>query len=128
MVAGMGVFGKIKTFFNAVQHMATVEVYEKLHECTKEREQLTEEVNSLREELRIKQARTFHKNGYWLFWGEEHGGWEGPYCSVCYDSDDKLIRMHHYEGDEVEEDHYRCKVCRSWASSEPPSLDPSVEA
>ena len=123
MVAGMGVFGKIKTLFKAARHMATVEVYEKLHKCTKEREQLTEEVNKLREELRVKQARTFHKNAYWLFWGEEHGEWEGPYCSVCWDTNHKLVRMHVHSGSEC-----ICKVCGCYAGSEPPPLDPSVRA
>ena len=121
----MGVIGRIKTFFNAVQHMATVEVYEKLHECTKEREQLTEELNSLREELRIKQALTFHNNGYWSFLGWEHGGWDGPYCTVCWDTNDKLVRMHEGFGSHGEK--CLCRVCSSKASSEPPTHDPDRE-
>ena len=63
-------------------------------------------IKELEEELKIKGQIRFENDAYWLF-GDDNKK-EGPFCSVCYDNNAKLIRLYPWSGKIFE-----CKVCKN---------------
>ncbi len=54
-------------------------------------QEIEKENRELKEKLEIKENLIFEKNAYWL--EKENGEKDGPFCSVCWDADEKLIRL-----------------------------------
>ena len=53
----------------------------------------------------------FENNAYWLTRIEGNRAWyEGPYCSRCYDIDDRLVSMHDGGGAPTGSECPHCKV------------------
>ena len=53
---------------------------------------LRERVKQLEMELSLARNLVFKENGYWL--SKSDGSCDGPFCSVCYDDKQKLVRLH----------------------------------
>jgi hypothetical protein len=53
---------------------------------------LLDENRELKQRLTTQQQLTFRKNAYWV------GDNEGPYCSRCWDAENKLVRLHLRQG------------------------------
>ena len=95
----------------------TIEAQEKIMELREAAMELQEENLKLRE--RVQQLETemnrsknllFEAEMYWLLYEKQEK--EGPFCSVCYDKDNKFIRLHdgtHFGWK------WRCPVCiKGW--------------
>jgi hypothetical protein len=70
-----------------------LEVQEKLLEMQEKIRLQDEEIRTLKEKLKIKENLVFEKNAYWI--KRKDGSKEGPYCSACWDKDNRLINLHH---------------------------------
>jgi hypothetical protein len=62
-----------------------------------------QEICDLKEKLRVKGIKIWEPPCYWI---QEEGGRTGPYCQVCLDRDEKLIRLQS-EGEGA----YVCRAC-----------------
>lgn len=86
--------------------------------------ELTAEVASLKQELREREASqqqaeefVFDRQCYWRV---IEGGTDGPYCSRCFDADDKAVRMHANNDGVV-----GCPACKTRVRVEPSTRPPS---
>lgn len=96
----MGALDNIKGVVKLAQTVGNAELYERLNvvqmdflELSEKAQGLQEENRELREKLSEKERieellakRTHRENAYWV-------GGDGPYCTACWDSKDKPIRM-----------------------------------
>jgi len=120
-VAGMfggasGIFKTLKEGANAIREAKNLELYERMlavygdvMELVEKNRELVEENALLKEQLKIKDQLRFDKgyNCYWRFEGDKQ---EGPYCTVCWDVDRKLVRMRAYQKHIGGQD-YTCDYC-----------------
>jgi hypothetical protein len=65
-------------------HGEIVKVYE-------ENTTLKQKVQSLQDTLRTKNALEYNQNCYWL---QTDQGKDGPFCVHCWDTEQKLVRLH----------------------------------
>jgi len=86
-----------KEIIDLVKKGATFEAQEKIMalreaalELQEENLDLKEEVKTLRQQLELKAKVKFDKNVYWL---DDKGKTDGPFCQRCYDVDKKLLRL-----------------------------------
>lgn len=54
---------------------------------------LRAENQELKSAADLKSRRQFHGNVYWVKQEEDGDKLEGPFCAVCWDSDNKVIRL-----------------------------------
>jgi hypothetical protein len=83
--------GLIKKVGDAELYRRIVKLEGEVIELTRSKRNLEEENYKLQERLRIKQQLTFRENRYFL---RENDKEAGPYCSVCWDRENILVRMH----------------------------------
>ena len=81
----------------------TLELYERSAALEKENERL-------RRTLDLRELMQFDKNVYWL---EEEGELEGPFCPRCCDGEYALRRMVHFEQQQA----WACPTCQMMVSS-----------
>jgi hypothetical protein len=74
------------------QYKQILEVQEKLLEMQKSILDLTTENKELREKLNIKENLICEGNEYWIL--KEGGKKDGPFCTNCWDVNNKLVRLH----------------------------------
>lgn len=93
----MAIFDELKSIGRTLQEAGKIELYgkileiqEKLLELQNQLLFLEAENKQLKEKLQIKESLIFENNAYWI---EKGDGKEGPYCSCCWDNDEKTIRM-----------------------------------
>lgn len=103
----MNLYEGIKDAAKVLQQADNVELYSKLIDLSREALEVTEENKRLKKEIDdykkakdIEDRLVFRDNAYYL-------NEEGPYCSVCWDKDKKLVRMHYVSGTR-----YDCCVCK----------------
>lgn len=103
---------KYKDIMDLVKKGATVEAQEKIMELREaaillqdENHDLKELVRSLKEQLETKGKMNWEKPFYWLKDGDDKNG---PFCQVCWDKDDKQIRLQGGENGT-----WDCGVCKS---------------
>ncbi len=94
----MGIFDILTTAANIAKESGKLElqgeilgVYEKLLEQQKKISDLEGENKTLKEKLEIKENLVYENNIYWI---EKDNKRDGPYCTCCWDSEHKLIRLH----------------------------------
>ena len=92
------------------QYKQILEVQEKLLKMQEKMRLQDEEIRTLKEKLKIKENLVFEKNAYWI--KKKDNSKEGPYCSACWDQDNKLIHLH-YEGEDW--DTWYCPICKTGA-------------
>ena len=93
----MGFLNEIQTIGKMLQKAGNIELYEKLLAYYENSIKIAEENNNLREkikklekELEIKGQLRFENDIYWL---EEEGEKEGPFCPRCYDGKKTLMHL-----------------------------------
>ena len=67
-----------------------LEMQEKLLEQQKKILDLENENRELKDKLTLKDNIIFERNAYWIAKGSEK---DGPFCTKCKDSEDKMVRM-----------------------------------
>jgi len=94
----MAIFNELKSIGKILQEAGKIEQYKQILEAQKELlkmekriQDLEKENRKLKEKLEIKENLIFEKNAYWL--KKENGERDGPFCSVCWDDSNKLIRL-----------------------------------
>jgi len=94
----MAIFDELKSIGKILQEAGKIEQYQqiletqkKLLEMQKKIQELEKKDRELKEKLEIKENLIFEKNAYWI--KKENGEKDGPFCSVCWDADRKLIRL-----------------------------------
>lgn len=97
----MSIIDNAKEIALVVKKFNDVELYRKIVDLqgeivsvVGENRELHEEVDRLRESLKLKQDLVFEHNAYWL--PGQGGRRDGPFCSNCWDGDQTLRRMHDY--------------------------------
>jgi hypothetical protein len=81
------------------------EIQQPALEMVRENQRLKQYVGDLQQRLKHTSTLLFEKNCYWHDLGARK---DGPFCSVCWDSNGRLIRPHKLYGS-----HYQCQVCKS---------------
>jgi regulator of replication initiation timing len=109
---GMSLLDSINTLLEILYNVGNIKLYEKLKniqkdalELVEENEKLKEENRELKEKLQVQGSLIFEGNLYWLI--KQDNKKEGPFCSKCWDENEKLIRLH---SDGVD---YNCPVCKT---------------
>ncbi len=94
---------------------ATLEAQEQIMQLREAAIELQEENLALREELKgfreqksLRDRLSFAGGLYWL-----DNKTDGPFCQVCYDHDQKLIRLQNLRNRE-QTDGWRCLQCENW--------------
>lgn len=94
----MAIFDILKTAAKVAQEAGKIElygqileVYEKLLDQQKKIADLEENNKELRAHLEVQGKVLPEGNLYWL---EEDGVKDGPFCTCCWDSEGKLLRLH----------------------------------
>ncbi len=94
----MAIFDELKSIGKTLRQADKIEQYQqildiqkKLLEMQKKIAELENENKELKEELKLKEDLIFERNAYWI--KKESSEKDGPFCSVCWDSDRKLIRL-----------------------------------
>jgi regulator of replication initiation timing len=94
LITDMQAIGKI------LQKAGNIELYEKLLtiqekalETMEQNKNLREENSKLKEKLKIKDSLRFKENAYYTV-DQEGNIKDGPFCSRCWDHNEKLICMH----------------------------------
>ena len=109
----MGFIGEMQAMGKVLQEAGRIDLYEKLLsasekmlELSEQNEALRRENYELKEKLKIKGSLVFKENMYFLT--KEDGQQDGPFCSVCWQSDEKLVRLHSNDLGSI-----WCAVCRA---------------
>jgi len=94
----MGIIDSLKLAVDALKQSGKVDVIQdiigaqsQIIELMDENKGLKNQLEDCKEKLKIKGSINFDLNAYWLT--KEDGEKEGPYCSLCYDSNKKLIHL-----------------------------------
>lgn len=94
----MSMIDNVKDAVKLVQQLDNIDLMRKMMDVQtdamrlfEENDQLKREIGRLQEALKVKGQLFFEKNVRWL--KKEDGSREGPYCSRCWDVDQKLIRI-----------------------------------
>ena len=83
----MGAIETVKELAFMIQKLDNVELLKQLVSLQEQVYGLAEENRALKERLATREKLTFKKKAYWL-------DNQGPFCSNCWDADQKLIRLH----------------------------------
>lgn len=107
----------LNTIKEALQIAGKIEFYpqileaqEKLLEQQKKISDLEMEAKDLREKLEIKDSLISERNMYWVMKKEKK---DGPFCTNCWDSEKKLMRLHKSESHSG----IQCPKCKIWTVS-----------
>lgn len=86
------------------QYSQILEVQGKLLEMQKRIIELEEENKNLREQLKFKENLTYKSDVYWIINDDKK---DGPFCTRCWDKDNKLMRLPTPD----EREYTRCLEC-----------------
>lgn len=94
----MSIIDELKSVGKVLQEAGKIEQYQqildaqqKLLEMQREIYELETDNKKLREEFEIKEALIPEGNVYWI---KKDNTRDGPFCTCCWDSERKLIRLH----------------------------------
>lgn len=95
----MGILDTAKDVITLVQKADNLELVKQvlalqsdIMKMMDENRTLKDEIRTLKNQLHTKEKLIFRNNTYWL--PKDDGTEDGPFCSTCHDSDQKLIRLH----------------------------------
>lgn len=107
----MGAVDTVKDLAKLVQQLDNIEIVQKVLTLQSDMMELQDHVQALKEEnrqlkkqLQQKDELDFKNNMYWRTIGDTQ---EGPFCTKCFDSEGKIIRLH---GDD--DRGYKCPECK----------------
>ena len=94
----MGIIEEFKEVVKLAQKLDNMELYRKILDLqaeiirvVEENMQLKAQVKELSKKLTIQETLEFKEEAYWR--KLEDGTEDGPFCTSCWDSEQKLIRM-----------------------------------
>ncbi len=87
----MGIFDTMKETVALLQKVDNLPLYRKVLELQNQINELVEENRRLKDRLGTRDQLTFRKNAYWR-------ADDGPFCSRCWDSETRLVRLHTQQG------------------------------
>ncbi len=94
----MGLYDNIKDVASLIQKADNLELYSKILNVQKEAMDLLEENRNLRNKIyelqeknKLKDSVEYIEDAYYV--KKEDGTYDGPFCRVCWDKDENLIRM-----------------------------------
>ncbi|OIP59074.1 MAG: hypothetical protein AUK19_02840 [Candidatus Moranbacteria bacterium CG2_30_45_14] len=97
----MAIFDELKSVGKVLQEAGKIEQYQQILEVQekllvqqKRIFDLEHENGELKSELKLQSELVFEKNAYWIMKDNKK---DGPFCTKCKDSEEKMIRMR--EGD-----------------------------
>ncbi|MGA2587180.1 MAG: hypothetical protein ABSF88_09165 [Candidatus Aminicenantales bacterium] len=109
----MGIISDVQLIGKALQKAGNIDLYNKLIEIQekiidtqRENQELREEVARLNETLKTKDSVYFENNA--IYKNGKDGIKTGPYCSGCWDSENKLINLHESATPGI----FTCPICR----------------
>ncbi|MBI1929150.1 hypothetical protein HYR99_33505 [Candidatus Poribacteria bacterium] len=70
---------------------------------------LKKEMEDLKEKLKTRDSLEFEDDAYWI--KKPDGTKDGPYCSKCYDTEQKTVRMKGGSGERTKKTYF-CPNCR----------------
>ncbi|NFO89308.1 hypothetical protein FDC58_12020 [Clostridium botulinum] len=109
----MSFYNSVKDVVSIVQKADNIELYKKVLDLQKNAMDLIQENRDLKEKIRIlekdaklKASVKYIEDAYYI--EQDNGEYDGPFCRVCWDKDNKLIRLSKgkYLGGEA-----ACMVC-----------------
>ncbi len=113
----MAIFEILKTAAKVAQEAGKIElygqileVYEKLLEQQTRIDELESENKNLRGTLEIKENLIPERNMYWV---EKDRKKDGPFCTNCWDTGQKLVRLH----ESITHSGIQCPNCKIWTIS-----------
>ena len=108
----MGILDTAKDVITLVQKADNLELVKQvlalqadIMKMMEENRALRDEVRELKGQLHTKVNLIFRDNTYWL--PKDDGTEDGPFCSTCHDSEQKLVRLH-----KLHSGGYSCETCR----------------
>ncbi len=114
----MAIFDELKSIGKTLQEVNKIpqyeqilEVQEKLLEMQKRIFDLDNENKNLKLELNLKKNLKHERDSYWLI--DENENKDGPFCTLCYDKDNKIIRIQ--KGEYAQFGWARCFSCHKYA-------------
>ncbi len=109
----MSVFDELKSVASTLQEAGKIEQYKQILEAQKELlemqkkiAELETECKELKEKLKTKETLIFKDNAYWSV---RDGAKDGPFCSCCWDDENKTIRMQPCGNPS----HFDCPKCKN---------------
>lgn len=97
-VAVMGVIDTAKEAVQLVQKIDNIELYRTILDLQSDALKTVEENSKLRDRIKeletafaIKDTLVFEDNSYFVV---KDSSKDGPYCTICWDTDRKLVRKH----------------------------------
>ena len=113
----MGAIDTAKELVKLAQKLDNIEIIQKVIELQSDLMELQGTVQELRDENRDLKKRLeaptellYQDNMYWRAKGEEEQ--EGPFCTKCFDGDEKTVRMH---GEEARG--FTCPNCKTFVDT-----------
>jgi hypothetical protein len=98
-VKPMGLWDTLKDAVKVLQRAgkidelkAILELQQTAIDLRRDNEQLRQEIASLKDQAALATRLEFRGNAYWL--KKTDGHVDGPFCSRCWDSDKRLVRLH----------------------------------
>ncbi len=99
----MGVIDTAKEAVQLVQKIDNIQLYRTILDLQSDALKIVDENSKLRDQVKeleaafaIKDSLIFENNSYFVV---KETGREGPYCTLCWDKDRKLVRLHKDEQD-----------------------------
>jgi regulator of replication initiation timing len=109
----MSIVDNVKDVAKIVKQIDNIELYKKILDLQAEamklvgeNTELKNEIRSLKEKLSLKETLKFRYNVYWRV--KDDSKEEGPFCSKCWDTEEKLVHMIIKDDDSWA----RCPACR----------------
>lgn len=94
----MGIYDAAKDALSIAQKADNIDLYQKILDIQAlaldlqyDNLKLIEEIKKLKKDEEIDSKLIFKNNSYYMKDNEKE---DGPFCSVCWDKDRKLVRMH----------------------------------
>lgn len=98
----MGIYDVAKDALSIAQKADNIHLYQKILEIQalaldlqNDNSKLIEEIKKLKNDEEIDSKLIFKNNSYYMKNNEKE---DGPFCSMCWDKDRKLVRMHKDDG------------------------------
>jgi hypothetical protein len=125
----MGLIDTIKELASTAQKVGQIELYRQILdlqgqalELAEDRARLRSELEAIRQSADVRVRLLFHDNRYWL--RRDGATPDGPFCSGCMDSKERLVRLYHKIHDPDGETRYfnECPSCQQilWGQGNTP--------
>ena len=110
----MGILEELKSVGKFLQEAGKIEQYkqildaqQRLLEMQKHIDELEATNRGLQGKLNVKESLVVEQN---MYWHEKEGERDGPFCTNCWDSEGKLLRLHK----STTHSGIQCPRCKIW--------------